>query len=138
MASYSTKRAGSVISTPAPATPNHRGYNVERYRNPRPPRQRKPRTKPARSIRLCIAPSPLNAGVVRITIGHKSQDYLLNEVEGSAAFGRGFLVEKIGHEESYHVNIDHDNRTCECEGHITHGHCKHADGLAALIAAGRI
>ena len=36
MASYSTKRAGSVISTPAPATPNHRGYNVERYRNPPP------------------------------------------------------------------------------------------------------
>ena len=98
---------------------------------------RKPRPKPARSIRLVIAPSPISSGVVRISIGHKSQDYFLGEVEG-VSFGRGFLVEKIGHEESYHVNIDHDRRTCECEGYITHSHCKHADGLAALIAAGRI
>jgi len=74
-------------------------------RAPRP--QHKPRHKPARSIRLCVAPSPINAGVVRISIGHKTQDYFPNEVEG-VAFGRGFLVEKIGHEESYHVNIDHD------------------------------
>ena len=74
----------------------------------RPARQqqaRKPRPKPARSIRLVITPSPISSGVVRISIGHKSQDYFLGEVEG-ASFGRGFLVEKIGHEESYHVNID--------------------------------
>jgi hypothetical protein len=101
------------------------------------PRQRKPRVKPARSIRLCIAPSPISSGVVRISIGHKAQDYFVGEVEG-ASFGRGFLVEKIGHEESYHVNIDHDRRTCECEGYNTHSHCKHADGLAALVAAGRL
>jgi hypothetical protein len=110
--------------------------NATATRAPR-QQQRKPRVKPARSIRLCIAPSPISSGVIHITIGHTGQDYFLTEVEG-AAFGRGFLVEKIGHEESYHVNIDHDRRTCECEGYITHSHCKHSDGLAALIAAGRI
>ena len=99
--------------------------------------QRKPRPKPARSIRLIIALSPISSGVVRIAVGAQANDYFLTEVQG-VAFGRGFLVEKIGHEESYHVNIDHDRRTCECEGYITHSHCKHADGLAALLAAGRI
>jgi hypothetical protein len=100
-------------------------------------KQRKPRPKPARSIRLCITPSPISAGVVRINVGQKMQDYFLTEVEG-VSFGRGFLLEKIGHEETYHVNIDDAKRTCECEGHNTHSHCKHADGLAALIAAGRL
>jgi hypothetical protein len=99
--------------------------------------QRKPRAKPARSIRLRIAPSPISAGVVRIAVGHAAQDYLLTEVQG-VSFGCGFLVEKIGHEESYHVNIDGDKRTCECEGYLSHSHCKHADGLAALVAADRI
>ncbi len=98
---------------------------------------RKPRPKPVRSIRLCIAPSPINTGVVRIYVGHAFQEYLRNEVEG-CAFGRGFLLSKIGHEEQYHVNVDHNRRTCECLGYITHSHCKHADGLAALVNAGRL
>lgn len=101
------------------------------------PRQRKPRPKPARTIRLCIAPSPISTGVVHIAVGGKGQDYLLNEVEG-CAFGRGFLLSKIGHEEQYHVNIDADRRSCECEGYLKHSHCKHSDGLAALVAAGRL
>jgi hypothetical protein len=59
----------------------------------------------------------------------------------TADFGRGFLVEKIdtaAQTAAYHVNLDGDKRTCECKGHLRHGHCKHADGLAALIAAGRL
>ncbi len=100
-------------------------------------KQRKPRPKPAPSIRLVIAPSPISAGDVRINVFQMTQDYFLTEVEG-VSFGRGFLVEKIGHEETYHVNIDGDKRTCECEGYLSHSHCKHSDGLAALIAAGRL
>ena len=103
---------------------------------PAPRQQRKPRPKPARSIRLCVRPSAETAGVVRIAVGHAEQDYILNEIP--ADFGRGFLVEKIGHAESYHVNIDADKRTCECLGYLKHSHCKHSDGLAALIAAGRL
>ena len=89
-----------------------------------------------RSIRLCVRPSAETAGVVSISVGTAAQDYILTEIP--ADFGRGFLVEKIGHEEAYHVSIDADRRTCECQGYLKHSHCKHSDGLAALIAAGRL
>ena len=100
------------------------------------PRQRKPRQKPAKSIRLCVSPTAETAGVVRIAVGKDSADYILTTI--AADFGRGFLVEKVGHEESYHVNIDGDKRLCECQGFLRHSHCKHSDGLAALIAVGRL
>ena len=102
------------------------------------PRQRKPRPKPARSIRLCVKPDGQSAGVVRVTVGKEAQDYILTEFR--ADFGRGFLVEKVSFDApaAYHVNIDDERRSCECPGHVQHGHCKHSDGLAALIAAGRL
>jgi hypothetical protein len=104
-----------------------------------PARQRKPRAKPARSIRLCIAPEAAAPGVVKITVGKLTADYFLTVLP--ADFGRGFAVEKVGvdvKEGKYAVNIDGDRRTCECRGFLRHSHCKHADGLAALIAAGRL
>jgi hypothetical protein len=97
------------------------------------------RVKPARSIRLCVKPVSNCAGVVRITVGKEQADYFLTEIPTD--FGRGFLVEKIavsGEPVSYHVNIDGDKRTCECKGYLKWGRCKHGDGLAALIAAGRL
>ena len=103
------------------------------------PRQRKPRPKPTRYVRLVIQPGADSLGVVRLTVGGKSADYLLTPL--AADFGRGFQVEKIGLEgngEVYHVNLDGDKKTCECEGFLKWGHCKHADGLAALIAAGKL
>jgi hypothetical protein len=65
----------------------------------------------------------------------------LSSADLPADFGRGFLVEKVGidrDEAKYHVNIDTARRSCECKGFLRHGHCKHADGIAALIAAGRL
>ncbi len=101
------------------------------------PRQRKPRPKPARSIGLCVRPSPETAGVVRITVGNKSDDYILTTIP--ADFGRGFkLVKLLGEHEGYHVNVNGPASLCDCKGHGAHGHCKHADGLAALVAAGRL
>jgi hypothetical protein len=103
-----------------------------------PARQRKPRPKPARSIRLCVRPTAENVGVVRIAVGNESHDYLLTEIP--ADFGRGFLLEKVCFDApaAYHVNIDADKRTCECHGYNRWQKCKHSDGLAALIAAGRL
>ena len=104
-----------------------------------PARQRKPRTKPARSIRLEVRPEGDGLGIVRITVGKEHADYFLTLIP--ADFGRGFKVEKIGlheNEPPYHVNIDADRRTCDCKGHLKHGHCKHADGLAALIGRGQL
>ena len=104
---------------------------------PAAPRQRKPRPRPARSVRLVVAPAPDCAGVVRIAVGRAVAEYLLTEVP--ADFGRAFRVEKVCFDApaAYHVNIDGDRKQCDCPGHST-GHCKHADGLAALIAAGRL
>jgi hypothetical protein len=105
------------------------------------PRQRKPRPKPARFVRLVIKPAADSVGVVRLTVGGKSVDYLL--IPMRADFGRGFRLEKIGLEARegegpYHVNLDGASGTCECKGYLKWGHCKHGDGLAALIAAGRL
>ena len=104
-----------------------------------PTRQRKPRPKPQRSIRLEVRPEENGLGIVRITVGREYADYFLTPIP--ADYGRGFKVEKVGltvNDPPYHVNIDGDNRSCECKGFLHHGHCKHSDGLAALIAAGRL
>src|SRR5437588_6078583 len=101
-----------------------------------PVRQRKPRPKPERRVRLCVRPQGDAPGVVRIRVGTEQADYFLTLL--AVDFGRGFKVEKIGHADAYHVNIDGDRKTCDCKGHTRHSHCKHSDGLAALIAAGRL
>jgi hypothetical protein len=99
-------------------------------------RQRKPRPKPQRFIRLCVKPCDGAPGVVRISVGGKSQDYFLCPL--AADFGAAYLLEKIGGEEAYHVNLNGEQSSCECKGFLAHGHCKHRDGLAALAAAGRL
>ena len=104
-----------------------------------PTRQRKPRPKPQRHIRLEVKPEDGGLGIVRITVGKDHADYFPTLIP--ADFGRGFKVEKVGldcRESAYAVNIDGDKRTCDCKGHARHGHCKHADGIAALIAAGKL
>jgi hypothetical protein len=103
------------------------------------PRQRKPPAKPARFVRLCVRPEGTAPGVIRLTVNGKAQDYFLTLIP--ADFGRGFTVEKIGlhcNEPPYHVNLDASKKSCDCKGFLRHGHCKHSDGLAALIAAGRL
>ncbi len=97
----------------------------------------RPRVKPARSIRLILAPSRLMPGIVRITVGKSATDYLVEGVP--ADFGMGFKLTKIlGQNETYHVNLNGKESLCDCEGHGAHGHCKHVEGLAALHNAGRI
>ena len=62
-------------------------------------------------------------------------------VPRASSFGRGFQVEKIGFgcdDSVYHVHIDGEKRSCECEGFLRWNHCKHADGLAKLIEMGRL
>lgn len=100
------------------------------------PRQRKPRPKPERRIRLCVKPEGISSGLVRIRVGKVESDYYLTEM--AADFGRGFRLEKVGGDEVYHVNADGDTKSCDCKGHSRHGHCKHADGLSALIAGGKL
>jgi hypothetical protein len=106
-----------------------------------PARQRRPRPKPQRSARLVIRPLGRAPGILQLTVGNKADDYYLFCVP--ADFGDGFRLVKIGidvpdGEGDYAVNINGGEKTCDCKGHARHGRCKHADGLAALIAAGKL
>jgi hypothetical protein len=95
------------------------------------------RVKPARSVRLLVGPGDDGkGGVVRIAVGKVAADYLLDMIP--ADFGRGFRLAKAGEETAYHVNLSADGRLCDCPGHSRWGHCKHADGLAALTTASRL
>jgi hypothetical protein len=87
---------------------------------------------------LCVKPDGTMAGVVRITVGKEQTDYFLTEL--ATDFGRGFTVQKIGPdaEPAYHVNVEGERRSCDCKGFARWNHCKHSDGLAALVAAGRL
>jgi hypothetical protein len=103
------------------------------------PRQRKPRVKPARSIRLIVAPTPTMPGIVQITVGKSTTDYFVEPI--ASDFGTAFRLTKIlGEHDGYHVNLASDpkDHRCDCKGHLKHGHCKHVDSLAALRNAGRI
>lgn len=97
---------------------------------------RKPRPKPARSAHLVIRPDGAAPGAVELAVGKTSGAYLITEIP--ADFGRGFTMEKLTDGTVYHVNLDGERSTCECKGFLRHRHCKHANGLAALIAAGRL
>ena len=112
----------------------HNGYH---YRNPCPPLQRKPRSKPARRIRVILAPTATTAGIVQITVGKNAGDYMMEHIP--ADFGTAFRLTKIlGEHDAYHVNLNGRLSLCDCMGHEAHGHCKHVDGLNALRNAGRI
>ena len=103
------------------------------------PRVKPARAKPARTIRLALAPLPSSPGVVTITARGKAADYLLSRLPSD--FGEAFRLEKFPPQggEVYHVLLgDGGKHSCECKGFLRWGKCKHADGLAALKRAGRL
>lgn len=75
------------------------------------------------------------SGVVSVTENGKIDTYDVREI--GSDFGRCFRVEKRDGD-SYDVCVNGRQSTCECLGHLKHGHCRHVSGLAALIAQGRI
>ena len=109
------RKVGRRWYSPRPRQPRtNRGHNANHYPNRRPPSTQAP--PEARPVHPPVRqPVRRNGRRRRITSARRAQDYILTEIP--ADFGRGFLVEKIGHEESYHVNIDADKRTCECQGY---------------------
>jgi hypothetical protein len=98
------------------------------------------RVKPARHIQLVIPPAG-GTGVVRITVGKASTDYTVRGILSQLS-GRAFELTKVGSDqgEVYHVLLTgHANYdTCTCPGYTAHSRCKHRDGLAALVGAGRL
>jgi hypothetical protein len=109
------------------------------------PKQRKPRPKPARSIRILEQPSPDTDGwaAVAITVGKQTDTYLLHTIPTD--FGTGalaFEVEKLDADlatvETYHVLLNGPESSCDCKGHERWGHCKHKDGIQAAVNTGRL
>jgi hypothetical protein len=98
---------------------------------------RKPR-KVVRTIRLVTPPTSAMPGVVTIAVNKDRSDYFLTALPSD--YGRAFRVEKMGTypEEGYDVHLSLDGDSCECKGFLRWGHCKHADGLAALVNAGKL
>ena len=101
-------------------------------------RTRRPRPKPERRVRLAVA---LNAegknGLLSITVGKAVASYHLSAIPSD--WGTAFSVEKIGGTDGpYHVCLTGMARTCDCIGHLAHGHCKHADGIACLMQLGKL
>src|SRR5262245_46782363 len=101
--------------------------------NPRP--ARKPRSKPARSVRWLSRPTPERIGSLQITTGCMTIGYwarLLPCDFGQAAFE----VTNWLNDETYNVLLDGDRSHCECLGYLRwQKPCKHISALQALLAA---
>ncbi len=94
--------------------------------------------KPTRSITLMRSPARDGVGVFRVTVGDESQFYALHEIPCEVG-GRGFAVHKLGLGDLYHVRVGAPvDCSCECLGFLRHGHCKHVEGLLALIGKGEL
>lgn len=110
-------------------------------------KQRKPRPKPARSIRILEHPSADTDGwaAINITIGKQSQLYRLHTIPTDFGNGAiGFEIEKLDTDfettAKYHVHLSDkpEECTCDCKGHSRHGHCKHREGVAKLLELGKL
>lgn len=109
------------------------------------PKQRKPRAKPARSIRILEQPSEDTCGwcAVALTVGKQTDTYLLHTVPCEFGNGAiGFEVEKLDANfnpaETYHVLLNGEESTCDCRGFERWSHCKHKDGLETLVKLGKL
>jgi hypothetical protein len=102
------------------------------------------RAKPARSLRLSAPAHTNGARLLVLTVGKLTVGYYVEPLPTD--FGRGFKLAKFAEgggdadETEYLVSVDTDtwNSECSCKGHTYAGHCKHADALAALVAACRL
>jgi len=93
-------------------------------------------TKPARSIAVVRPAGPDGVAVVQITMGKKNGFYAVKEIPCEIG-GRGFAMHRLGVAPLYYVRVGRpEDGSCECKGYYRHGHCKHVQGLTALIDAG--
>jgi len=103
---------------------------------------RKPRVKPTRRICLRQAPLDWTHGLLTITEtrGRKTTttDYWIDQLPSD--FGTAYRLTKFHDQggEAYDVLLDGQQCTCECLGFTRWHHCKHVEGLQALVAAGQL
>ena len=92
--------------------------------------------RPLRTLALVRAPDDRGVGYFRVLEGTKSQFYTFREIPCEIG-GRGFAVHRLGLGNLYHVRVGRrDDCSCECLGFLAHDHCRHIEGLLALIGRG--
>ncbi len=97
-----------------------------------------PQPKPGRSIRLIQPLNEKGIGVFCVTMGKESAHYVLQEIS-CAIGGRGFAVHRLGLGNLYHVRIGKPEEcSCECQGFLFRGQCRHILGLLALVRQGKL
>jgi hypothetical protein len=99
----------------------------------------RPRVKPARKATLQTIGNVL---VLWLTTGKLTIGYQLERIDSELG-GTAFRLAKAhqgGNDEPevYHVLLHGWQTSCDCAGHSYTGHCKHVEGLEALIKAGKI
>ena len=96
------------------------------------------RSKPAR---FCKIASVGDAAILVIRQSYPRKADVLDtytvEAFPSECGGHGVELTKADGTR-YHVNLNGPASTCDCKGHVSHGHCKHVDALLALTAAGKV
>jgi SWIM zinc finger len=97
-----------------------------------------PPPKPGRSIRLIRAPDRDGVGVFCVTVGGDNGYYVLRELPCLIG-GRGFEVHRLGLGNLYHVRVGKaEECSCECNGFLYRGQCRHVLGLLALVREGKL
>lgn len=75
---------------------------------------------------------------IRQVFARRPDSFDVYKVEPIAAdYGRGLVLHKPDGT-SYCVNLSGPDSTCDCLGHLAHGHCKHVESLRALQARGQL
>jgi len=97
-----------------------------------------PRPRPDRSIRLVRRPDDTGVGVFCVTVGNDDSYYVMRELPCPIG-GRGFAVHRLGLGNLYHVRIGTPAEcSCECQGFLFRGQCRHVLGLLALAREGKL
>jgi hypothetical protein len=82
-----------------------------------------------------------DAQVLALTTGKDTVFYgvaVLDHGFGEAAFRLSKADRGDGPGEVYDVLIDGARSSCECKGFLSHRHCKHLEGIEALIKSGKL
>ena len=91
-----------------------------------------------RTIRLVRPPMSDEPGVLCITDNRQATYYAFCELPCEIG-GRAFAVHRLGLGTMYHVRVGvPTDCSCECMGYLSHGRCKHLQGLLALTAHGLV
>lgn len=96
------------------------------------------RTPPRRSVCLVRPPGADGVAAIHLAVGKDEGYYAVREIPCEIG-GRGFAVHRLGLGTLYHVRVGEPaDCSCECKGFLRHGHCKHVQGLRALLEAGQL